>query len=190
MTPSLVGGGEGRAHFERCHSDTDWWCKLRNCEHCIVVHFYNRSVVTAGSLVPELESFIETPRISCHRYDRRIAHCHPRLFDIHISILLQIDSYQGGLSHSPCVLALDEMIGQNCSSTRSSCPTVAFDSHLNTIRRRSSFQGAQLRETASKARTTRQQLVIQNFKFLKDLGMKKPAFLPDFGLVCFWNFIT
>ncbi len=28
-------------------------------------------------------------------------------------------------------------------------------------------------------------LQIQNFKFLKEMGLKKPAFLPDFGKVIF-----
>lgn len=32
-------------------------------------------------------------------------------------------------------------------------------------------------------RTSRKQLQVQNFKFLKQLGLKKPGFLPDFGKV-------
>ena len=32
-------------------------------------------------------------------------------------------------------------------------------------------------------RASRTQLRVQNFKFLKQLGLKKPGFLPDFGKV-------
>lgn len=33
------------------------------------------------------------------------------------------------------------------------------------------------------SRTSRRQLQVTNFKFLKQLGLKKPGFLPDFGKV-------
>lgn len=45
------------------------------------------------------------------------------------------------------------------------------------------FQGATVSQRPSYHRTRQNHRIeILNFKFLKDLGLKKPAFLPDFGL--------
>ncbi len=48
---------------------------------------------------------------------------------------------------------------------------------------RSHFSGTRLQKAKRYTRVERKQFVTQNFKFMKKLGLKKPAFLPDFGLV-------
>ena len=52
---------------------------------------------------------------------------------------------------------------------------------------RSSFKGARVQRTVFSSRVKRGRLETQNFKFMKKLGVKKPAFLPDFGLVRAWR---
>ena len=50
---------------------------------------------------------------------------------------------------------------------------------------RTHFSGTQLDRPKRCAGVARKQVVAENFKFMKKLGLKKPAFLPDFGLVSF-----
>ena len=45
------------------------------------------------------------------------------------------------------------------------------------------FTGLAVNHRELSSRCARQSLTVQNFKFMKKLGLKKPEFLPDFGLV-------
>lgn len=55
------------------------------------------------------------------------------------------------------------------------------------FRRATFFEGTPMLATRNHALSNKRaaKLEVQNFKFMKDLGFKKPAFLPDFGLVHF-----
>ena len=45
------------------------------------------------------------------------------------------------------------------------------------------FTASPVHHKQTSHRYARQSLTVQNFKFMKKLGLKKPEFLPDFGLV-------
>lgn len=68
-------------------------------------------------------------------------------------------------------------------SNRSTVPATVPIQHAR-LNGSAFFSGEALCQRPSSARVqNRTPLSVQNFKFMKDLGFKKPAFLPDFGLV-------
>ena len=73
------------------------------------------------------------------------------------------------------------MLSVNQAASSSGVVTHAVPKQLSSAR--GHFRGAQLEDRRRHAGVARKQVVTENFKFMKKLGLKKPAFLPDFGLV-------
>lgn len=73
---------------------------------------------------------------------------------------------------------IGSMQGRVCAS-----PMVHADKERCERIFKSTFNGAQLQTAKSLTRGDVKRFEVKNFKFMKKLGVKKPAFLPDFGLV-------
>ena len=73
------------------------------------------------------------------------------------------------------------MLGGECTSGSARVHAVPRQLHSA----RSHFKGKELKRANKFSVVARKQVVTENFKFMKNLGLKKPAFLPDFGLVRF-----
>lgn len=71
------------------------------------------------------------------------------------------------------------MLGGECTSGSARVQAVPRQLHSA----RSHFKGKELKRANRSSVVARKQVVTENFKFMKNLGLKKPAFLPDFGLV-------